>query len=239
MAIKGKLFVVATPIGNLEDLSMRAIRIFKEADLIACEDTRQTKKILDHLNIHKPLTSVHQHSHPKQLELLCVSILEGKNIAVVTDAGTPAISDPGGRLVERARKSGCDIVPIPGPSALTTLVSVAGFGTDSFTFLGFPPNKRGRTTFFQHLADRSECIALFESKYRLIKTLNALVEHCGPDRELVIGRELTKAHEELFYGSIRQALEHFTQKELKGEFVLVLRAAAPKPVSKNNNRLVP
>lgn len=215
------LFIVATPIGNLADITLRALEALKTADLIAAEDTRHTKKLLVKYGIATPLVSFHQHSRSPKVDQLIGQLQAGRTIALVTDAGTPGIADPGGVLVEAAWRAGVKVVPIPGPSALTALLSAAGIPADGFVFLGFLPKKKGRATLMRELKTVSLPIVLFESPNRVVRTLTELRESLG-EREVVIGRELTKFHEEILRLPLGTAIEHFTQQSPKGEFVIVV-----------------
>lgn len=215
------LFVVATPIGNLEDITLRAITVLKEADAIAAEDTRRTRKLLTRHSINTPLLAIHQHSQPAKLDWLVGRLQHGETIALVSDAGTPNIADPGGRLVEQAREAGIAVVPIPGASAVTAILSVAGIPTDSFMFVGFLPKKKGRQTLLKELKELAVPIVLFESPNRILKTLTELRQTLG-SREVIVGRELTKLHEEILKLSLDDAIKHFTQHPPRGEFVIVV-----------------
>ena len=223
----GKLYIVATPIGNLGDITLRALETLKAVDFILCEDTRVTKKLLDHHGVKKPLISYHQHSDGKKVEEIFGMLQEGKNLALVTDAGTPGISDPGNKLVSRlfeAKLQTVNIVPIPGPSAVTAIASIAGFPMDKFVFLGFPPAKKGRKKFFEEVVSSPYPVVLYESPYRIIKTLNEL-KTINYQLQTVVGRELTKKFETVYRGTVVQVLERMTKDQLKGEFVLVVRPA--------------
>ncbi|MDW8051560.1 MAG: 16S rRNA (cytidine(1402)-2'-O)-methyltransferase [Armatimonadota bacterium] len=221
----GVLYVVATPIGNLQDITLRALETLKSVDLIAAEDTRHTKKLLQHYGIQKPLVSFHQHSGTERVEQLIRRLRAGESIALVTDAGTPGISDPGGVLVEAAHRAGIRVVPIPGASAITALLSVAGLPAHRFRFEGFPPRKEGaRRQFFERLRGEDAPIVLYESPHRLLKTLQTAYEVLG-DCTVVVGRELTKQFEEVFRGTLSEALAHWQHKPPKGEFTLVLYCA--------------
>jgi 16S rRNA (cytidine1402-2'-O)-methyltransferase len=215
------LFVVATPIGNLDDITLRALTVLKTVDLIAAEDTRQTKKLLTRHHISTPLVSFHQHSRQPKTNQLISRLQAGDKIALVTDAGTPGISDPGGELVAAARQAGIQIVPIPGASAITAILSVAGVPADLWLFVGFLPKKKGRQTLWQELATTAMPIVIFESPHRVIKTLQEILTHLG-DRTLVIGRELTKLHEEIVVEPTSQLIERFTATPPRGEFVIVI-----------------
>lgn len=215
----GTLYIVATPIGNLEDLTFRALRILKEADLIACEDTRRTKILLDHYDINKPLISYHQHSKLQKIDYLISELKAGKDIALVTDAGTPGIADPGGVLIRETLENKIKVEPIPGPSALMTLLSVSGINTDKFLFLGYLPKKKGRQTLFNQYKGFGYPIVIFESPERIIKTLEEIEEKWG-DREIIIGRELTKKFEEILRGKISNVKGKI---RAQGEFTCIIR----------------
>ena len=215
-----KLFIIATPIGNLKDITLRAIEALKSADIILAEDTRITKKLLAHLDISKSVISFQEHSSPKVLMRILDMLKSGDNLALVTDAGTPGISDPGQRLI-KAAKDFADIIPIPGPSVLTAIISVSDINLSEFSFLGFPPRKKGRQTFFKRAAKFDIPTILFESPHRIQKTLRELEAVCG-DRYANIGRELTKIYEEIFRGKLSEAQKHFVGEKIRGEFVIVL-----------------
>ncbi|MBI2676332.1 MAG: 16S rRNA (cytidine(1402)-2'-O)-methyltransferase [Candidatus Yanofskybacteria bacterium] len=221
-----KLFVVATPIGNLEDISQRALRILREVDLIVAEDTRVTKKILFHFQIEKPLISYHHHSSQKEVEKVLNLLKEGKDIALVTDAGTPGISDPGGKLLEEVLKTPeleVEIVPIPGPNAAVAALSISGFPTDRFLFLGFSPHKKGRKTFFQKIADSEHTVVFYESPHRIIKTLKEMSEHEElKNRQLVVARELTKKFETIYRGTASEILSKAGEELSKGELTIAV-----------------
>jgi len=187
------LYIVATPIGNLEDITLRALRVLKEVDFILCEDTRQTKKLLDRYKIYTLTLSYHQHSKLKKLDEIKELLKEGKNLALVSDAGTPGISDPGNKLVRFLADNKIDvkISPIPGPSAIISALSVSGFPTDNFVFLGFVPHKKRRQTFFKNLVQEKKTAVFYESPHRIMKTLGSLKEYL-PEQEIVVCRELTK-----------------------------------------------
>ena len=218
------MYIVATPIGNLKDITLRALRILKEVDFILCEDTRVTKKLLSHYQIDKPLISYHQHSRLEKVEHIIELLKEGKNLALVCDAGTPGISDPGNELVSRVFEAGLQtvrIVPIPGVSALTTIASIAGFPMDRFLFLGFPPAKKGRKKFFEEIAQSKYPVILYESPYRIMKTLHEL-KTTNYQLQTVVGRELTKKFESVHRGTISEVIDEIKKGELKGEFVIVI-----------------
>lgn len=222
-----KLYVVATPIGNLKDITLRAIEILREVDLIVAEDTRITRKLLSSFDIKTALFSFHKHSGKSALIKIQYFLEQGKNIALVTDAGTPGISDPGQFLINRLIDSGInnlDIIPIPGPSALTAILSVSDIDCSNFTFLGFPSHKKGRQTFLKKVAESGMPTILFESPHRIQKTLREL-ELAAGDRYINIGRELTKIHEEIFRGQLSDAQRHFVGEKQRGEFVIILSNA--------------
>ncbi|TAN58349.1 16S rRNA (cytidine(1402)-2'-O)-methyltransferase [Patescibacteria group bacterium] len=220
------LYVVATPIGNLSDITLRAIEILRSADYIACEDTRVTKKLLDHYKISKPLVSFHHHSPEKKFSEIAALLKQGKNIALVSDAGTPGISDPGGRLIEYLTNELGDkvkIIPIPGPAAFAAALSVSGFPAEEFTFLGFPPHKKGRQTFFKRIALIKNTAVFYESPHRILKALELLKNEC-PDRPMVVCRELTKIYEEIIRGTADEILNYYQARpeKVRGEFAVVL-----------------
>ena len=223
----GKLYIVATPIGNLKDTTLRALRVLKEVDLILCEDTRVTKKLLDRYEISKPLLSYHHHSKLSRVEKIIEHLENGKNLALISDAGTPGISDPGNILIEHIThnmEQKVDVIPIPGASAVTAIASVAGINMSKFTFLGFPPHKKGRETFFRGVAESKYPVIYFESPHRFLKNLE-LLEKFRPDAKLIVGRELTKMFEEIVRGEageIREKWGKRGEKEKKGEFVIIV-----------------
>ncbi|MDO8523170.1 MAG: 16S rRNA (cytidine(1402)-2'-O)-methyltransferase [bacterium] len=218
-----KLYIVATPIGNLGDITLRAIETFKKVDAVLAEDTRVTKKLLSHLGISKQLISFQEYSSPKVLERIMGLLEEGKSLALATDAGTPGISDPGQRLIKSVQglEFMVEIIPIPGPSSLAAIISVSDIDLSEFLFLGFPPHKKGRETFFKRVSDSKTPVILFESPHRIEKALIQFQKFCG-DRYCNIGRELTKIYEEVFRGSLSEAQKHFVGVKQKGEFVIIL-----------------
>jgi len=221
------LYIVATPIGNLEDITLRAVSVLSNADLILAEDTRVTRVLLDRYNIKKEILSYHQHSGFKRIDYVIDMLKRGKNLALVTDAGTPGISDPGSFLVSEALKAIPDlkVVPIPGPNAAIAALSVSGFPTDRFVFLGFPPHKKGRQTFFKKLDGIDDTIVFYESKHRILKTLENLKEHSGiGERDIVLGRELTKQFETIYRGKLEEIAHKLKRDNILGEFVIVIRA---------------
>jgi 16S rRNA (cytidine1402-2'-O)-methyltransferase len=224
--MSGTLYVVATPIGNLEDITLRALRMLREVDLIACEDTRQTAKLLAHYQIQKPTTSYHEHNEAEKALLLVRELEAGKRIALVSDAGTPCISDPGYRIVRQAHQHRIPVVPIPGPCSFVAALSASGKPTNAFTFLGFlPPRKGARATLLETLKAESRTLIFFESPERLIESLRVIGSILG-QRSLTIARELTKVYEELFSGTPEEGIEYFGNKSVRGEIVLIVEAAA-------------
>lgn len=221
--MSGRIFIVGTPIGNLEDLTLRAKRVLSEVDLVICEDTRVTKKLLARYGLTPRLASVHHHTAPKVIEDILARVERGENVAVVTDAGMPGISDPGGKLVAAAIAQNMNIETVPGPSALTAALSLAGFPTDRFVFFGFVPHKKGRETMFARMAVTEEAVGFFESPHRLMKTLSALVKYM-PEREGLVARELTKIHESVIRGTTVELLGYFMvhPDEIRGECVILL-----------------
>lgn len=216
------LSIVATPIGNLGDMTYRAVQTLQTVDLIVCEDTRQTRKLCQHYQIDTPLSSFHARSTDRDAQRIIDQILQGKNIAYVSDAGTPCISDPGYKLTSLAAQKGIPITPLPGPSAITTLISASGFPTNTFTFHGFIPHKKGRQTLIKSLNDISHPHAFYESVHRFPKLLRELAEYLDDDRQICVGRELTKLHEEIWRGTVSKAIEHFDDSNTRGEFVVIV-----------------
>jgi 16S rRNA (cytidine1402-2'-O)-methyltransferase len=220
---KGKLFVVATPIGNLEDISYRALRVLREADLIACEDTRHTRKLLEHYAIEKPTISYHDYNEQERAQELVAKLHEGLAIAQVSDAGMPGISDPGYRLVRLAIEQGIPVVPVPGPSALVTALAASGLPTDAFEFRGFLPAKSGpRRTTLESLRDVQHTTIFYEAPHRIVETIEELVDLLGPERPVVIAREITKVHEEFIRGPAAEVLKNLSGREMRGEITLLI-----------------
>ena len=225
----GILYVVATPIGNLEDVTLRALRTLREVSLIAAEDTRRTSKLLQHYSISTPTTSLHEHNEYGKIPRLLQRLTAGDSIALVSDAGTPGISDPGARLVASAHDAGVVVLPVPGPSAVTAVVSAAGVPVEGFTFVGFPPIRSfARIRWLRRLADHAFPLVLYEAPHRIAATLADIHRELG-DRVVAVGRELTKVHEELAVRPISHWLA--APPPAKGEFVLVLFPAAPNASS--------
>jgi len=215
------LYIVATPIGNLEDISKRALRTLSEVDLILCEDTRVTKKLLDHYQVKTSVISYHQHSKINKIEYIIGLLKDGKNLALVSDAGTPGISDPGGKLISEVYKLGFKICPIPGASAVITAASISGFPTDRFLFMGFPPQKKKRKKFFEEAVGSKYPVVFYESTYRILKTLEELKE-MDSKLILIVCRELTKKFETIYRGEIGEVIKEIKKGETRGEFVVVL-----------------
>ncbi len=225
----GTLYIVATPIGNLSDITYRAVEILNKVDLIVCEDTRTSRKLLDHYGIKTATMSFYQNirsggaSKPvPKTERIIAELTSGKNVALITDAGTPGISDPGNQLVAAAVREGVVAIPVPGASSLTTLISVAGLDLTRFVFLGFPPHKKGRETFFKEVTAFNFPVIYLESPHRLMKNLE-LLKTLAPEKNVILGRELTKMFEEIVRGSVGDVLEYFEKNpgKVKGEIVII------------------
>ena len=218
-------YIIATPIGNLGDISKRALRILSEVDLILCEDTRVTKKLLDHYQIKTPTLSYHQHSKLKKVDYILNFLKQNKNLALVSDAGTPGISDPGNKLISAIITSPglvVKIVPVPGPSAVTAAASISGIPMDKFIFVGFPPTKKKRKKFFEEMINSKYPVIFYESPYRIIKTLEEL-GMMSKELKIVVGRELTKKFETIYRGTIEEVLKQLGKSKVKGEFVVVVK----------------
>ena len=216
------LYLVPTPIGNLADITLRALEVLKSVDTILAEDTRTSGFLLKHYEIKKPLQSFHIFNEHKTLAGLISRMQQGEVMALVSDAGTPGISDPGFLLVREALKAGLKIDCLPGATALIPALVKSGFPTDRFAFEGFLPHKKGRQTMLKKLSEEDRTIVLYESPHRLIKTLEQLIEFFGPERLVSVSRELTKFHEETKTGTVTEVLEHFKQKDVKGDIVMVI-----------------
>ena len=228
----GKLYLVSTPIGNLADISFRAIHILKEVDLIAAEDTRRTKILLNHYQIKTPTTSYFEHNELKKGKRLVERMKRGENIALVSDAGTPAISDPGYRLLQTVMENNISVISIPGASAVIAALSISGLPTDSFIFEGFLPVKsKKRKNLFQSLAEERRTLIFYESPYRLHSTLQDLLEVLG-DRKIVVARELTKLFEEVIRGNATNVIEQIEERRIKGEITLMVAGKKRKPLGK-------
>jgi 16S rRNA (cytidine1402-2'-O)-methyltransferase len=220
--MSGKLFLVPTPIGNLEDITLRALRTLKEADLVLAEDTRQSVKLLKHYEIEKPLIPYHQHNEHRELQRFVHMLEEGKNIALVTDAGTPGISDPGFLIVRECLRNAITVECLPGATAFVPALVKSGLPSDSFCFEGFLPEKKGRQTMLQKLSGEERTIILYESPHRLLKTLEQLSEFFGAERQASVSRELTKVYEETVNGTLAELAGYFGSKPVKGEIVIVI-----------------
>lgn len=225
-----KLYIVSTPIGNLKDITLRALEVLKEANFILCEDTRVSANLLNHFEIKKELISLNAVNETKKIQSIITRLNSNQTAALISDAGTPLISDPGVRLVSACIENGIEIIPIPGPSALLAALSMSGLPTDSFVFEGFLPQKKGRQTKLKQLALEERTIVLYESMYRIEKLLNELNEFL-PERFLVVCREITKKFEETWRGNAKDILSDFPDKVVKGEFVIVI---APKSWKNKN-----
>ena len=225
-----KLYIVATPIGNLEDITYRAIRVLSEVDLILCEDTRITKRLLEKYDINTRLESYHAHTSEGKHQYILDVVLGEKDVALVSDAGTPTISDPGVKIIDLVRKHPeleVEIIAIPGASAVTSALSVSGIPSSEFLFLGFLPHKKGREKLFTEISETKRTVAFYESTHRIIKTLSKLAEILGDEREVAVARELTKIHEQTVRGTAREVLEYFENNldKVKGEFVVIVGAS--------------
>ncbi len=222
MEIENALYIIPTPIGNLEDITQRAATILGKADIIACEDTRTTGKLLKLLDIsHNKMTSLHQHNEAAKANFIVEEIKNGKSVALASDAGTPGISDPGYRVITAAIEAGVKIVPLPGATAFVPALVASGFPNHHFTFFGFPPQKKGRKTFFAMVCSHPFTSILYESPHKLLKSLETIKDTI-PNRKLCIAREISKAFEEFVIGTAEECIEVFTNKQPKGEFVIVV-----------------
>jgi 16S rRNA (cytidine1402-2'-O)-methyltransferase len=219
---RGKLYLVSTPIGNLEDMTLRAIKVLRRVDLIAAEDTRRAQRLLARYRAKAPLTSFFEHNEPAKKDVLLKRLFEGQDIALISDAGTPGVSDPGFRLVKRAVEEGIEVIPIPGPSAHVAALVVSGLPTDSFHFFGFlPPKGAKRKKRLEEIKELRGTIILYESPHRLLRTLQDIEDACG-DRHVVIARELTKLYEEVIRGSTTEVLAGLAGRKIRGEITLVV-----------------
>ena len=231
----GVLYIVATPIGNLEDITLRALRVLKEVDLIAAEDTRHTRILLSHYDIRTPLTSYHEHNERTKAQPLVERLLGGENIALVSDAGTPAISDPGYRLVVDAIHAGIRVIPLPGAAALAAALSAGGLPTDRFAFEGFlPAKKHERRARLQELKNDARTLVFYEAPHRLNESLQDMQQIIG-ERQIAIGRELSKVHEEFLRGTVSEVMARFAEREVKGEITIVVHGCTDEcQVSEEN-----
>lgn len=221
-----KLYLVPTPIGNLEDITLRAIRVLKEVDIILAEDTRTSGKLLKHFEINTPMQSHHMHNEHKTVEAIVRRIKNGETFALISDAGTPAISDPGFLLTRACVQEGVEVDCLPGATAFVPALVNSGFPNDKFIFEGFLPPKKGRQTRFKILAEESRTIIFYESPHKLLKTLANFMEYFGEDRLVSVSREITKLHEETIRGTAKEVLEYYTNKPPKGEIVIVVQGKA-------------
>lgn len=224
----GTLYLVATPIGNLEDISLRALRVLKEVALVAAEDTRHSRKLFNHYGIQTPLTSYFAHNEAAKGERLLERLRQGDDVALISDAGTPAISDPGELLVQRCRQEGIAVTMVPGPSAAVSALAISGLPTERFAFEGFLPSRsKARRELLGTLQDEPRTLIFYEAPHRLERTLAELEEELGPERQIAVARELTKLHEELVRGEVAQVRAHFAAERVRGEIVLLI-APAPR-----------
>ena len=221
-----KLYLVPTPIGNLGDITLRAIEVLKEVDLVLAEDTRKSGILLKHFQISKPVHSHHKFNEHRTIENLVQRLMGGTSIALITDAGTPGISDPGFLLVRACIKEGILVESLPGPSAFVPALVNSGLPCERFVFEGFLPQKKGRQKRLTELATETRTMVLYESPYRLVKTLSQMAEHFGPDRKGSVSRELTKIHEETIRGTLEELARHYSQGTVKGEIVIVVEGSA-------------
>lgn len=219
-----KLYIIPTPIGNLEDITLRAVRILKEVDFILAEDTRTSSFLLSHLGIEKKMYSHHKFNEHKTVEMICTKIAEGASVGVISDAGTPGISDPGFLLVRTCVENGIEVETLPGANAFVPALLNSGFPCDKFCFEGFLPQKKGRNKRLTELEAETRTVILYESPYRIVKLLEQVIEIMGADREVSISRELTKKFEQTVRGTAAEVLEHFKATPPKGEFVVVIAA---------------
>lgn len=224
----GKLYIVPTPVGNLEDMTLRAVKVLQEADLILAEDTRTSSVLLKHYDIHRPLQSHHKYNEHQTVELVKERILAGLNVALISDAGTPGISDPGFLLARTCAQEGIEVQTLPGATACIPALVSSGLPCDRFAFEGFLPQKKGRQTQLQLLAHETRTMVFYESPYRLVKTLEQLAEFFGPDRPCSVAREISKIHEEHKRGSLAEIAAWFREHEPKGEIVIVVGGAPPE-----------
>lgn len=220
---RGTLYVVATPIGNLEDMTYRAVRVLAEVDLVAAEDTRHSRKLCEHFGIDTPLISYHDHNERQRQDALLSQLHDGKNIALISDAGTPCIADPGYRLIASCHSTGVKVVPLPGASAMLAALSAAGVATDRFAFEGFLPQRtKARVDILRRLASEQRTLVFYEAPHRLVDSLKDMVKVFGSERKIVIARELTKLHEEFFSATVAEAVVHYGDSPARGEIVLIL-----------------
>ena len=229
-----KLYVVPTPIGNLDDITLRAVRVLSDVDLILAEDTRTTQVLLRHLGIEKRMWSHHKFNEHSAVEAVARTIESGEAVALVSDAGTPGISDPGFLVAREAVKAGVEVICLPGATAFVPALVASGLPCDRFCFEGFLPVKKGRATRLAALSSESRTLVFYESPHRLVKTLTQFVETFGPERQVAVCREISKVHEESVRGTLEEVLTHFTETEPRGEFVIVLAGCEEKESKKKN-----
>lgn len=233
----GKLYVVPTPVGNLEDMTFRAIRVLKEADLILAEDTRTSGILLKHFEIKNAMQAHHKFNEHKTVEGVVNRLLAGETIALISDAGTPGISDPGFLVVRECVKNGIEVQCLPGATAFVPALVASGLPNEKFCFEGFLPQKKGRMTRLKALADEPRTIVFYESPHRVLKTLAQFVEYFGPERKVSVSREISKMHEETVRGTLTEVIEHFTANDPRGEFVIVLEGKDAKASAGEPNEL--
>ena len=221
----GKLYVVPTPVGTLEDMTFRAIKTLKEADVILAEDTRTSSVLLKHFDIHTPMISHHKFNEHQAVDGIVARLKGGETIALISDAGTPAISDPGFLLVRACAQNGIEVQCLPGATAFVPALVNSGLPNDRFCFEGFLPVKKGRQTKFAAMAQEKRTMIVYESPYRVLKTLTQLAEALGPDRKASVSREISKIHEETVRGTLSELVQHFTEHQPKGEFVMIIGGA--------------
>jgi 16S rRNA (cytidine1402-2'-O)-methyltransferase len=236
MNTTAKLYLVPTPIGNLEDITLRAIRILKEVDIILAEDTRTSGVLLKHLGIDKKMYAHHQHNEHKTITIISEQIASGKNVALISDAGTPAISDPGFLLVRQCISKGIEVECLPGPTAFVPALVNSGLPCDTFCFEGFLPQKKGRQTKIKSLLNEQRTIVFYESPHRLVKALEQFIEHFGAERKASVSRELSKLFEETKRGTLQELLHYFSAKTVKGEIVIVLEGNNSKVKTVSNEQ---
>ncbi len=216
------LYLVPTPIGNLKDFTFRAVEVLQQVDFILCEDTRTSSKLLQHYNIQKPLTPYHQHNEHKVVEHLVTQLTAGKHIALITDAGSPGISDPAFLLVRACKAAGVEVISLPGATAFVPALTNSGLPASSFVFEGFIPLKKGKKTLMESLANEERTMIFYESPMRLVKTLELFKEYFGADRKAAVSRELTKIYEENITDTLENLIAHFSAKQVKGEIVIIV-----------------
>lgn len=231
---KGKLYLCATPIGNLEDMPVRGIRIMKEADLVAAEDTRNSIKLMNHFDIKTPMTSYHEHNKVEKAAVLVDKILAGKTIVLISDAGTPGISDPGEELVRQCVEAGIEVLSIPGPAACINALIISGLPTRRFVFEAFlPSDKKERCYVLEELENETRTIIIYEAPHRLIKTLTELTKHLGDSRKVAVCKELTKKHETVYRSTLSEAVTYYENNEPRGEYVIVIEGKSRQEIIKS------